>query len=306
MKVLHILVRTELTYTSLDQARLYFDDGNRSMTVDENHPNSSIYDNYIVGTRERIFVNCALGCSSNCSFCYLPKIGLQTGIPVKPALSASQLAHYLLNHSEFQSGYSGTIISLGCFTECLDPRLSPTMTQFIQMVAKQGNPIQIATKRIVTEDILSNVRPYQSWTGQISWFISCSTITHSQTWEKGTSNPQRRLSSLYLLVDHGFPTFLYIKPVIPNVTVQDISRYHHALISTEASVVLGGYYSPSGTGNSAPNAKSLRKHGWTADMYLLRKRLSEVSTVYSGSVNAVNAIRDQIGQRTVKIAGHGS
>lgn len=34
---------------------------------------------YLTGDQERVFINTSLGCSANCSYCYLPVIGYQTG-----------------------------------------------------------------------------------------------------------------------------------------------------------------------------------------------------------------------------------
>jgi DNA repair photolyase len=68
---------------------------------------------------------------------------------------------------------------------------------------------------------LSNLSYYN----HLSIFISSSTITQFDKYEKGTINPKLRFDSFKLQSKYNIPMYLYIKPVLEHITIIDIGLY---------------------------------------------------------------------------------
>lgn len=75
---------------------------------------------YVGGDPQRIFVNPALGCPAECSYCYLPDQDLELGISLKSEVTAGDLIGLVRECGHFVPGRNGSLISVGCFTECWD------------------------------------------------------------------------------------------------------------------------------------------------------------------------------------------
>lgn len=72
---------------------------------------------FVYGNENRIFVNTDMGCNSNCSYCYLPALNIKHGIKKISAVEAIGLVEKL---EYYKKGKNGTIISIGCYSECMD------------------------------------------------------------------------------------------------------------------------------------------------------------------------------------------
>lgn len=194
---------------------------------------------FVAGSRERIFINPSLGCDSNCSYCYLGSQGMEIGIKTAPPVSAKKLFNEMMKKDFFVKGCSGTIISIGCFSECWSASNKKETIDFIRLALCLGNPIQAATKRQVTvEDILPIYKKIK-WYGQLAIFISCATITDWRIYEKGTARPSERFKCISGLSSLGVAAFVYIKPVIRNVTYHDKEAFLNIMKETGCSAVVG-------------------------------------------------------------------
>ena len=75
---------------------------------------------FVYGAQERIFLNTALGCSARCQYCYLPELDIGN----RPEyISAEETLEMLRNLSYFVPGPLGTILSIGCYSECWDKHI---------------------------------------------------------------------------------------------------------------------------------------------------------------------------------------
>ena len=62
-------------------------------------------------------MNTSIGCNAGCSYCYLPRLGI-SGSDVR--IAAENLLEALQKVTYLKEGRKGSILSLGCYSECLD------------------------------------------------------------------------------------------------------------------------------------------------------------------------------------------
>ena len=128
----------------------------------------------IYGTSERIFVNTAIGCNACCKYCYMPKLGHKKK---EKTISGEMAVQQVLNMTCFSPGKNGTVLSLGCYSECLDLQNMKETETVVQGLLPLGNRIQLATKQIVTEHFLEIIKRYQMYDEQMHIYISMPTIS---------------------------------------------------------------------------------------------------------------------------------
>lgn len=248
---------------------------------------------YITGDAGRLFLNTALGCNSECSYCYLPLLGLPIGTKILQKISANKISQILDKTGQIVPGKSGTIISLGCFSECWDAsNRSQTKTLMDQLIPL-GNPIQLATKRYID---LEDLKPFISkflWEGQLSVYISSSTISEWARYERGTTSPRKRFESFNLKNLLNIPTFLYMKPVIDGVTIADVEKYLEVIRDWSVGVIVGDVFTITKSKNIAPvgEGRLYSQRGNDAD-YIAAK-FEKVTSVWRRSVEVVDLLRTE-------------
>lgn len=247
---------------------------------------------HVFGTHQRIFLNLDLGCASACSYCYLPDQGLDIGrrMQADPVVSAAAVIDTLFRHPAFVPGRDGTIISIGCFSETWDPVNRGETIALINGLAVVGNPIQVATKRRVTEAQLHEVTPNQRWAYQITFFVSTASVSRWQEFESKTEHPIRRFQSLTLDQRFGVGFALYIKPVLPGVTILDLPYYRNLLERSQVPVVVGDRFDSGSSGAISPISDTLFV-AENAEMSAIRAELSKIADVYTNSIEVVEKYR---------------
>ncbi|MBP1120129.1 MULTISPECIES: hypothetical protein [Pseudomonas] len=193
----------------------------------------------VSGNGRRVFINPTLGCGSNCSYCYLGSQGISIGQKPLPPVSAAFLYDGLVNFPDFQPGRHGSLISIGCYSECWSKGNVAVTVDFIDLALALGNPIQLATKRKVTVQQLKDVSRKITWPGQLSVFLSCATISQWKTHEKGTASPASRFSEISEIKETGVNVCLYIKPVLNGVTISDLELFFDLVEKHQLPVVVG-------------------------------------------------------------------
>lgn len=211
---------------------------------------------FLFGNFKRIFLNTYLGCKSNCSYCYLSDLKLKIDSKIK----VNKLIELLDNDNSFIKGKNGTIISIGCYSECWDKVNKKDTIDLINKLLDYKNPIQIATKQQITlsdfEEIEINKIKYRH---HLSIYISSVSITHHATYEKGTPNPSLRFNSFKIKEKYNIPMFLYLKPIIEKITIQDISLYLDLIKKYNIEVIVGKLFETSGT-TLAPISNGILKY----------------------------------------------
>jgi DNA repair photolyase len=257
--------------------------------------NSFLWDSfYLFGDHKRIFINTNIGCISSCSYCYLPQLGFEIGkkptntIPYKKIISS-------LN-SNFIKGKNGTIISFGCFSECWHRNARHKTKELIKFFVSQGNPVQFSTKQYVNWKDIFDIKNLIQWKGQLTIFISCPTITYWQMFEIGTVDPIERFKGFESVNTLDIPAYLYIKPVIENITILDITKFCDIMKKYNINAIVGSDFSKNNFSHKkAPIAKGLLFYNYTKDEKAIRVALKKVGKVYIYSTDPINEWRVNYG-----------
>lgn len=192
----------------------------------------------IYGTSERIFVNTAIGCNACCKYCYMPKLGHKKK---EKTISGEMAVQQVLNMTCFSPGKNGTVLSLGCYSECLDLQNMKETETVVQGLLPLGNRIQLATKQIVTEHFLEIIKRYQMYDEQMHIYISMPTISLIEQLESGTALANQRITNIENCIRHNIPVVLYIKPFLENITESDLEKYIKIVRKYRIPAVVGGY-----------------------------------------------------------------
>lgn len=197
---------------------------------------------FVEGNKERIFLNTALGCESKCKFCYLPSQNYIIGNKPKLSISFEEIVKKLLSHSKFIKGKFGTVLSIGCYSECWSKNNKKITIELIKSLINLGNPIQLATKRIILREEFYDLNSAILWKGQLTIFISSTTVSDYKVWEKSTSNPYKRFGIFTENLDAKIPLCLYLKPILPNITIKDIDIYAKYVTSYNLQTIVGSMF----------------------------------------------------------------
>ena len=104
----------------------------------------------------RIFVNTSLGCSANCSYCYLPLLSYSKGEKINNYIKAEELIKQIESYKEIKYKKNVALISFGCYSECWDDINKPETIKLIKYFLDKGNQIQFSTKRFVLQNIFGS------------------------------------------------------------------------------------------------------------------------------------------------------
>lgn len=247
-----------------------------------------LVDKHIYGDASRLFLNTELGCNSSCSYCYLPVEGLKTGASQGyiGQMTARELLQRLHDDKRFVLGTRGTLLSIGCYSECWDARNQDETIALVQGLLELGNPIQLATKRSMTKSDLVRLTASKNWSGQLSVYISSATVTQWRIFERGTAAPDRRFASFAACREAQIRAFLYIKPVIPRVTILDVEHYGMVMSHYNVGAVVGQRFERSDMGIRAPISSQLSVVN-DSEVHRVRAQLSAYGQVFDSSVAAL-------------------
>ena len=174
---------------------------------------------------KRIFVNTCLGCTGECSYCYLGKMGYDNGSIVGEVRKAEELIEEIE-----QSGISrDTLITLGCFSECWDDNNKPETMKLIKYFLQRGNQIQLSTKKEISVEEAKEFEGLIKYLGQLVVFVSSATISKWDEIEKGTDSPSKRFNTFAISKELNIPTVLYMKPVLKGITEKDTELYKEVI-----------------------------------------------------------------------------
>lgn len=241
---------------------------------------------FIGGDASRLFLNLELGCNSSCSYCYLPSEGIPLGTRPQQSSTRSpeELLDQLRSDSRFMPGRDGTVLSIGCFSECWDSKTRPKTIQLIKALLPFDNWIQFATKREINQHDLRSIVSNSSWREQAVAYVSSATIRQWKKFERGTTRPERRFRSFSACRASGVRTCLYVKPVIPDVTVHDADLYGSLMQSQGVDVVVGDLFVPGLASDAALSPISGLLHvAQHPDATLLRRTFSKFGRVFESS-----------------------
>lgn len=185
---------------------------------------------------KRIFINVSIGCRGNCSYCYLPKIGYSNKEIVKSTKTAEEIIE-TINSSNINFN-KNTLITIGCYSECFDDFNKEETIKIIKYFLNKGNQVQVSTKKEIKFVDIEEILPLIKYRGQFILFVSSSTISMHGTIEKNTDKPEMRFKNFEY--DKYFPTVLYMKPVLKDITYNDLDLYKNIISKYNIKYVVVG------------------------------------------------------------------
>ena len=244
--------------------------------------------NYLYGNKERLFLNTNLGCNAQCSYCYLPILNFNLGKTPNNVIQTEKLLETLNKNYNFKKGKNGTILSLGCYSECWDEINRKDTINLINSLLEYQNPIQLATKKYISEDDFCTIHLNKiQYPNHLSIFISSSTITQFQKYEKGTIDPMLRFDSFKMQSKYHIPMYLYIKPVLENITITDIDLYIQTVKQYNIDAIVGELFTTE-EGIFAPISKGkLYYENKNNDYDSIVKELSLYCKIYRYSIEPI-------------------
>ncbi|UOW68216.1 radical SAM protein [Paraclostridium bifermentans] len=242
--------------------------------------------NLIYGDKNRIFINTALGCNSKCSYCYLTDIGINGQVQY---FKAEDIIKEIEQMEQFQRGKDGTIISIGCYSECWDSNNKYETIKLLKYFINTENYVQLATKKEIKHDELKEINKLIKYKDQLNIYISIPTIFKSDLIEVGTDKVEKRLNNFKLknlLKNINF--ILYIKPVLKCITVVDIESYIGIIKKYNLNVVVGDILSINSNSQKSSDVGEERLYEYKVDdAVFIKKQLSKYTTVYTHSTEVI-------------------
>lgn len=192
--------------------------------------------NFVYGNSERIFINTDMGCEAKCQYCYLPHLGIKHNEKRITAYQAIELVEKL---KYYKPGEKGNIISIGCYSECMDEQNVKDSITLVKYFLNKGNFVQLATKKKIKDIFFEEVIKCKDYEKHLWIYISLPVITESHRIEKGTDSPYERMNNFEKCKKYNINSVLYIKPFLAGLTNQDINIYRKIISGYDIPVVVG-------------------------------------------------------------------
>lgn len=246
---------------------------------------------FVYGNKERIFVNTALGCRANCAYCYLPDVKSENYVNY---ISAEEAIRMVESDPFFRKGEEGTIISVGCYSECLDKDNAFKTKAILEHFLPMGNYIQLATKQEITQSIIDTIVDNRSYREQVCVYISLPTISGISLMERGTTPFQIRIDNIERCKSNGIITALYIKPFLERITVDDKDKYIDIVKKYNMPVIIGGFLSVCKSASKSDVGEDLLYEQEESPLYeKFVLEFGEMCTIYKHSIELIRYLRER-------------
>lgn len=289
-------INTKFDADIVEEAECMMKKHNRCIAV-----NAAVYNNLTLdtvnldiasGDEERIFLNSSIGCNAKCKYCYMDDLLINK--QNKRFYNKENVLKRLRDMPEFVEGYLGTILTLGCYSECWSEDNRQDTIDLICELARSDNPIQIATKRQIEKKDIEYLAKHLRGKPQLFIYISIPTISQSQEMEKGTDAVDLRIRNFELnKISEKIQFVLYIRPVLSGVTIKDLRQYKGILEQYKIPCIVGDMLKKNKTGTVSKNmvgAGRLREEKVT-DADEIIEQLKPYGQVYRHSTELINQIR---------------
>lgn len=236
---------------------------------------------------KRLFINTSLGCSGECSYCYLPKLGYGNKDNNYKTISANKVIE-MIEKSNLNLT-KDTLITLGCFSECLDNHNKKETLKIIEYFLKKGNQIQLSTKKKINDKNFSSLIPYIKYHGQLIIFVSFTTISNHNIFEKNTELIKKRFENFEIAKKLNIPVILYMKPILPNITIKDLNLFKKYINYYKIKdVVVGSIFTNNKTNETVHfSNKNELFYNSNKDEDVIINELSKVCNVYRRSTDVM-------------------
>ena len=196
---------------------------------------------------KRIFINTSMRCNGQCSYCYLPQLGYSNSDSNINTKSAEEIIKMI---EQLPKLTQDTLITIGCFSECWDKYNKLETLKLISYFLKKGNQVQLSTKKKINLNDIKEFLPLIKYYGQFIIFESIATISFHDYFEKNTDDVFERLETFKI---KEVPIVLYIKPVLKNITIEDLEKYKKYILQYQIKdVVVGSLFTNIPSNESVP------------------------------------------------------
>lgn len=244
----------------------------------------------ISGNKERVFISAAFGCCHHCAYCYLYEMKIKG---VQCSFKKEELLNELNRQGIFIPGKHGSLITIGCFTECWDEINRETTIQMINFFLQQGNYVQISTKKEISERDIISIAENIQFKNQMNIFVSLPTLSYAKKFEPDVDSPDLRIKNLDIKRKYGINTYLYIKPVIESITIKDKRRYAKLVKQYQVPVIIGELMYPASDKDSRNffiGRVCMREYR-SDDSDKLARFLGKYTSIYRHSDDAIKQMR---------------
>uniref|UniRef100_A0A7C1CDQ9 Radical SAM protein n=1 Tax=Thermofilum adornatum TaxID=1365176 RepID=A0A7C1CDQ9_9CREN len=166
-------------------------------------------------------VHTVIGCRFACTYCYLPDMGISTTVPQIYGLNGEEITYALLRNKYFLPTRKGSLIAIGSVGEpFVDTQGAQRTIEYVSSFERYlGNPIQFSTKAIVPEEVIN-------WLSKrkipINPLITIVTLKHAKVLEPQAPDPYDRLDTMKKMRKHGLHPMLFLRPIIPGTTTEEL------------------------------------------------------------------------------------
>jgi len=186
-----------------------------------------------------ITVHTAIGCPNACLYCYIQDMGFEFRSAKPYPLNGMQIVVSLLANEYFLPGL--TYLAFGSVSDpFISKPVSERTLEYIHHISSYlGNPIQFSTKAFLDERLVERLKSYRR---RISPLITIVTIEKSNILEPNAPPPELRLETITNLRKAGFKPFLFLRPIMPGINVDEIDELLNLAKQAGAyGVVIGGF-----------------------------------------------------------------
>lgn len=244
---------------------------------------------FVYGSTKRIFVNTSIGCMASCQYCYLPSLKNNKNVD---NISSDKAIKLVEEKPYFVTGENGTIISIGCYSECLDKDNILNTKSLLKHFTPKGNYIQLATKQLVTKELLATIVSNRVFNQQVIIYVSMPTISHILSIEKRTAPFEIRMNNIKECVSNDICVVLYIKPYLHNLTSEDVDKYLDIIDRYNIPVVIGSYLSVQNTSTMADvGEQKLYEMELDEEYDNFLMKFKNIQNVYYHSIEVINYFR---------------
>ncbi|MEM1619573.1 MAG: radical SAM protein [Fervidicoccaceae archaeon] len=168
----------------------------------------------------------AIGCTRGCLYCYVPSVlkwGRTSRVDVELSdLMPEELALALLANPYFLPGPEGTLLAVGSVTDpFLDERVTSRTLSYLRAIRDVlGNPVQVATKSVLSGEELEELR--RSAEPRTSVLVTVISLRLARVLEPRAPPPMERLEFLGRLAEAGLSPALFMRPLLPGVPSEEL------------------------------------------------------------------------------------
>lgn len=215
----------------------------------------------------RVFIDIASGCGNNCSYCYISNKNQKQIVFNQEQLDL--LVENILKNENFLSGSKGTLLSFSPHTEPFMNNLSiEAIIYLLKKFLPLGNRVQIATKEVLTEEIINFIKQNAVDVNQVSVFISISKVLDYRNTEPFAASINARLKNIEICKKNGIKNCLYIKPFLVSKSEEMKKLLECIEFFDPDAICIGVFYNVNveKRGKAHPTEKQLYSYGISTDM----------------------------------------